>query len=104
MNIIDKFFLPVILLAALSILVGCLGIFLVNTIISDHSIVRYEFSDNHNSRSSETVWTIRGTRNYWTDDIINFPRNEFSLEQVREEVRNLNLLLVEQEIRELNNE
>ena len=82
----------IILLCALVIFVSCSGILLFNVVTSDHSIIKYELSDR-NISNKEEYWIVSGIRNYWADDYICFSRKDFTIEQVRDEIVKLNLLI-----------
>jgi hypothetical protein len=100
-NVEEKIFFGILFLA-LVVFISGLGFFLFNVANADHSIVRYEIgSTSYATSVSGECWTIVGVRNYWTDALIYFTKKEYTLEQVQEKVKELNMLLIEQVIREL---
>ena len=69
-----------------------------NILTADHSILRYEVGSYSNGTADEQNWIIVGVRDYWPDDMIVFPRKEYTFEQIKEEVSSLNGLLAERKV------
>ena len=77
-----------ILAIGLAAFITILALGFAAAMFEDHSIYKYELGEKSTCRSEG--WVVVGVRNYWADDRIYLPKENYSIEQVTEIINQLN--------------